>query len=62
MAMAALRPPRVAEFVVHALGNEDSVRNAEVHRNGDDHWDQVRPESSDQVGDVSNEPDTEEGH
>jgi hypothetical protein len=51
----------VAVVVVEALQDEDAVGEAEVDGEGDDGGDQAGPDGAYEVGDVTDEPDAEEG-
>jgi hypothetical protein len=52
---------RVLEVVVDALRNEDQVREAEVDCECDDGGHEAGPDSADEVGDIADKPDGEEG-
>lgn len=51
----------ILDVVVDALGDEDQVGEAEVHCEGDDGGNELGPEGTSEVGDVPNEPHSEEG-
>lgn len=51
----------VAEIVIDALADEDAVREAEVDGDGDDDGDEPGPGGPDQIGQVAEEPDGQEG-
>ena len=55
------RLARVLDVVVETLADEDEVGEAEVDGEGDDSGDEACPERTNEVGDVANEPDGEEG-
>jgi hypothetical protein len=52
---------RVLEVVVDALRNEDQVREAEVDCECDDGGHETGPDSADEIGDIADKPDGEEG-
>lgn len=51
---------RAAILVVQALRDEDPVRETEVDRYGDDDGHETCPDTSNEVGDVADEPDEDE--
>jgi hypothetical protein len=55
------RLARILNVVVETLANKDEVGKAEVNGEGDDGGYETGPDGADEIGDVANEPDDEEG-
>lgn len=55
----SLCSPRVLDIVVYALSNQSPVCDAEIYGNRDDDRHQMRPQRTEKVRKIANEPDEE---